>query len=129
MARGREAHDARVAAVQALGKDLSRRARSKCELCGEAGPLRIHEPLPAPDAPELDEALLVCDACTMAIAGHRDPHALRFLETAVWSELPIAQVAAVRLLEQLVADEVDWAADLADQLWIDESIRARIDAR
>jgi protein PhnA len=128
MARGRDAHDARKAALAALGKDLARRARSKCELCGASGPLSTVEPPPAPAEPELDAALLVCGTCADAMAGRSSPDDLRFLESAVWSELPIAQVVAVRLVERLAADGVDWAATVADQLWVDEAIRARIDA-
>ena len=37
MAKGYEIHQARAAALQALGKDLARRAKSKCELTGAAG--------------------------------------------------------------------------------------------
>jgi protein PhnA len=41
MAKGHETHQSRVAALQALGKDLARRAKSKCELTGVGGvPLR-----------------------------------------------------------------------------------------
>ena len=37
MAKGYELHQARMMALQGMGKDLTRRAKSKCELTGAAG--------------------------------------------------------------------------------------------
>lgn len=130
MARRRDQHHARAEAVDALGKDLSRRARSACELCGDRAPLVAHEPAPVPAEPELEAAFLACEPCRTALGGRiQDPNALRFLEAAIWSELPIVQIAAVRLLERLVEDDVAWARSAADGLWLDEDMRARVHAR
>ena len=51
MARGKDLHDQRTQAVARLGRNLSRRARSKCELCGEAEPLKVVEVEPVDDEP------------------------------------------------------------------------------
>ena len=64
MANKREQHQARKAAVQALGKSLSRRARSNCELCGDSGRLDVVEVDGNPDDdPSDDWALLLCTRC------------------------------------------------------------------
>ena len=125
----REQHVAKVAAFQALGKDLARRARSRCELCDQARSLQVL-PVPPPDEAGLDAAILACGDCRDWVGGGRiaDPAALRFLETAAWSETVPVQVAAVRLLRRLVADgAAPWAGDVLDQLWLPDEITERID--
>ena len=64
MAKGREEHDARTARLQSFGKDLARRAKSKCELCEKAGEkLRIFEVPPEPRDPDRERCLLLCGRC------------------------------------------------------------------
>jgi protein PhnA len=129
MARGRDAHRARQDELSALGKDLSRRARSKCELCGESAPLT--PTLLVPDDPiTLDGALLLCDRCAILLqkGRHDGAEGLRFLETAVWSELAPAQVAAVHIVERLAAEEeIPWAREAAEGLWLADEVRAWVD--
>ena len=43
MSKGRDKHHARLNAVAGLGRNLSRRARNHCELCGEGGSLKVIE--------------------------------------------------------------------------------------
>ncbi|MEZ4318262.1 MAG: hypothetical protein R3F61_12200 [Myxococcota bacterium] len=130
MARGRDAHQAKKAALAALGKDLSRRARSKCELCGESAPLSPTALYPD-EEPEVDWALLLCDRCaTLLETGRHDgADGLRFLESAVWSELKPAQVAAIHIVEQLARedDAPDWPRDTVDGLWVEDDVRALVD--
>ena len=129
MARGRDASQARKGAVAALGKGLSRRARSRCELCeGDQDP-RVIEVPPTEDEPSEDAALLACALCRDDIDGKKlgDLGRLRFLETAIWSEVPPVQVVAVRLLRR-VAEHEDWARETLDGLWLDEDMAARVDA-
>ena len=48
MAKGYDGNQARIEALSLLGKDLARRAKSKCELSGESGvPLKTYEVEPA----------------------------------------------------------------------------------
>ena len=68
MARGKEAHQAHQQAVAALGRALSRRAGNRCELCGERTSLKVVELPPAPEEPDEDRALLVCERCGAAYA-------------------------------------------------------------
>jgi len=128
MARGQDRAAERRAAVAALGKDLSRRARSRCELCGEGGSLSVVEPGPAPQEPALDAAVLLCARCaalsTASSASlHRDQDTLRFLTTAIWAELPLVQALAVRLCRQLSAP---WAALALEDLVLDDEIEALV---
>jgi protein PhnA len=130
MARGRDRHDERVAALAALGKDLSRRAGSACELCGAASGCQPIEVEPPPeDGPELDAALLACPRCREALVARRlpgEPADYRFLEGVAWSEVLPVQVAAVRLLRRVAADGAAWAAECAEGLWLSDEVRARL---
>jgi protein PhnA len=44
----------------------------------------------------------------------------------MWSERPAVQVLSARLLAQL--SDHDWARDLADQLWLEDDMRAWVEA-
>ena len=129
MSKARDAHHARRAAVAALGKSISRRASSRCELCDGSIDLRVQEVPPVQEDPHEDAAILACQLCREDLDGKRlgDLERLRCLETAIWSEVAPVQVAAVRLLRR-VALEVDWAERALDGLWLDEDMTARIDA-
>jgi protein PhnA len=131
MARALKRHQARNGAVSMLGRALSRRARSCCELCGDKDELRPVEVSPLPEEPNADHALLACGRCRLALSGGRgtpDPQSLRFLETAVWSQVPPAQVAAVRLADRLGSQNVVWARDLVDGLYLDPAVEAWVGA-
>lgn len=128
MARGLDKHRARLDAVQQLGRSLARRARSTCELCGERGvrldPVEVE---PLPDEPDLEHAVMICERCQGGLSGGAlDAVSWRFLETAVWAELPVVQVVAVRLLDRLVEDGVPWAAQTRDTLYLEPDVEAWI---
>ena len=62
MAKGLDQHRERLEALALLGKDLTRRAGSKCELCETAGAkLQIHEVPPVPSEPELEGCIFIDD--------------------------------------------------------------------
>ena len=51
-------------ALQGMGKDLARRAKSKCEITGAAGvPLRPYEVPPVAAEPDIDRTLLISAEC------------------------------------------------------------------
>lgn len=130
MATGRERFQERRHALALLGKSLTRRAGSSCELCGEGQDLRPTEVPPVADLPELVSAALFCVRCRELNEGGKLPKVasdLRFLETSVWSELLPVQLAAVRLLTRVAADEVDWAVICLEGLWLPEEVKGKID--
>lgn len=124
MGKGYEAHQARVAALQRLGKDLARRAKSKCELTGVSGvPLRAYEIPPVAAEPELGRTLLVSERCFEIL---ENPTKLKGREwqglvETVWSELPAAQVVAWRMLSHLAKAE-DWAREALDEVFLEEEV-------
>ncbi|MFK7928794.1 MAG: phnA protein [Myxococcota bacterium] len=128
MARGRDSHQARLAATSALGKTLTRRARSKCELCGDSDGLKVVEVPPLPEEPSDDSALLACERCRRNLTDTLDDAGtLRFLENAVWEELLPSRLAAYILVQRLAKDEVQWAKALLEQVWVDEDLQQRLD--
>lgn len=117
MVRGYDKNQERLSALGLLGKDLARRAHSRCELCGASGvKLRTREIEPVPAEPALTHCLLICDACNTELDRRvPDINYWRFLETIAWSELPALQVTAVRLLRSISAS---WAEQLLEQLYL-----------
>jgi len=114
MARGYDTHQQRKEALGALGKELARRAKSKCELTGAAGvPLRPYEVPPVPAEPELDRILLLSEPCHEALARPTsiDSRNWRCLGEAVWSDFPALQVVAWRLLNHLAPRDA-WAREV-----------------
>lgn len=98
MAKGREKHEARVAEIGLLGKDLARRASQRCELCEGKDDLRVYDTAPD-EEPTLDTLALLCARCRGLAEGKREPQeTLRFLESAIWSPHPgVASVARAAL--------------------------------
>jgi protein PhnA len=126
MGKGYDTHQARVAALQALGKDLARRAKSKCELTGAAGvPLRPYEVPPVGADPEIERTLLVSEHCIEML---EHPNRLKgrewqCLAEVVWSEMPAVQVVAWRMLNELAKRE-DWAREVIEEVFLDEEVEA-----
>jgi len=125
MAKGKEEHEARVAALNTFGKDLARRAKSKCELCERGGEkLAIFEVPPVPRDPDPDRCLLLCGDCADQAADSRrfrSGEQWRFLVGQAWNENPMVQVMAVRLLRRLQKSQ-DWAREALEELFLDEEI-------
>lgn len=127
MARGRDVHQARLAATAALGRNLARRARNRCELCSEKTSLAVVEVLPLPEEPDEEQAVIVCKRCAGLMAGKSaDSGSIRFLEESVWSEQPPAQITAVRLVRGLAEGGEDWAVRVMESLYLDPEIEARL---
>ena len=124
MAKGLEKHKERLDNVALLGKDLARRAKSKCELCeGREGKLTPYEVEPLPEIPNIEEAILLCGKCRDDIEKNKfDQNRWRFLESIVWSELPPIQVTALRVCKNLNSKGVGWAQDLLDNVYISPEV-------
>ena len=126
MGKGYETHQARVAALQALGKDLARRTKSKCELTGAAGvPLRPYEVPPVAAEPDLERTLLLCEACHEVLEQPKRlaGRAWQGLAEVVWSEMPAVQVVAWRML-QCLAKREDWAREVMEEVFLDPEVEA-----
>jgi len=120
---------ARQDAVQALGKPLARRSGRVCEICGDnSTALRPAEVGPVEDEPSLERTLLLCEACLPAVDNgdltQRDDW--RFIESAVWTETPAAQVSCVRILRRLATDH-HWARATLEQLYLSPDVEAWLD--
>jgi len=130
MAKGLDKHKERIAAIQRLGKDLARRSKSACELCGSSGvPLSAYEVPPVVDEPTVEQCLFACDECNDQLANPKRirPEHWRCLTTTIWSDLPAAQVVAARILERLSANEA-WAAEILDEAYFDEEVESWVKA-
>ena len=106
MAKGRDQHQARIEAISLFGKDLARRASRKCELCKGSGDLRPYDT--APDAePSFASLALFCERCRgLADGGKTATDGLRFLEEAVWSDIPAVGDTARTIIGRV---DADWA--------------------
>lgn len=124
MAKGYELHQARMMALQGMGKDLARRAKSKCEITGAAGvPLRPYEVPPVGEDPDFERTLLISEEChemlehPKRLAGR----GWQCLAEAVWSEMPAVQVVAWRMLHELAKRE-DWAREVLEEVFLDPEV-------
>lgn len=125
MSKGQEKHQKRISELMLLGKDLARRAHSKCELCASTGvSLAAYEVPPVPKEPELDKTVFICGVCSDQIDNPKrmDAHHWHCLTVSVWSSTPVVQVVAVRILQRLV-DSEGWAEDLYDQLYLEPDVQ------
>jgi protein PhnA len=126
MAKGYELHQARMMALQAMGKDLARRAKSRCEITGASGvPLWPYEVPPVAEDPDIDRTLLVSEECREMIdhPGRLAGHRWQCLAEAVWSDFPAVQVVAWRLLRELAKRE-DWAREAIAEVDLDPEVLA-----
>ena len=127
MAKGYEVNQARVAALASFGKDLARRARSRCELCEVSGvSLSAFEAPPVSAELDIGRCLLLCGRCHEQAGNPKkfEPgEHWRCLTQTAWSEFPAVQVMAVRLLRRQ-ADSQDWAREALEEIYLDPEIEA-----
>lgn len=123
MAKGYDTNQARLQALSLLGKDLARRAKSKCELSGESGvPLKIYELEPIPHEPDYGKCLLVSESVLEQLKHPKRIQANHWhgvLAELIWSELPAQQVMAYRLLIHIANSEV-WAQDILTDAYLED---------
>ena len=129
MAKGYDKHILRKNQVAGLGKELSRRAKSKCELCGIQAKLKVIELHPLPDEPSPDSAVLLCQSCQQLVDDKnkiKNPAKMQFLRDSVWSDVEPAQILAIRLTRKLSKMGESWAQSILDDLYIDPSVEHRL---
>ena len=105
-----------------IDKILHERSGSKCELCGATENLTAYEV--ASDAnsqSSADESILVCQNCLEQIENpdKMNSNHWRCLNDSMWSQVPVVQVMAWRMLTRLRAE--GWPQDLLDMLYLDEA--------
>lgn len=125
MAKGYDTHQQRQLALSAFGKELTRRAKSKCELTGASGvPLHIHEIAPVPNQPEISRCLMLCDDAIDQIKQPDliQPDQWRHLGELIWSEIPAVQIMTCRILT-FIAHHEKWAQDILDEAYLEEAIQ------
>ncbi|WP_018968743.1 hypothetical protein [Rubritalea marina] len=124
MAKGFDTHQARLNELNLFGKDLARRAKSKCELSGESGvPLKIYEVEPVPKEPEFKHCVMLSELVIEQLQKPKNINAKTWrgiLPELVWSELEVIQVLAIRLLRHIARSEA-WAQEVLDEAFIDET--------
>ena len=92
-----------------------------CNLCSADTDLSSFAVAGGPDGAATD----LCATCITQINGTPEPNHWRGLSSAMWSEDAATQVLAARMLSRL--SDHDWARDLADQLYLDDEMRAWAD--
>ena len=127
MAKGHDRHVARLTEVAGLGKDLSRRAKSKCELCQGHSKLFPVELKPLATEPHVNWAVLICERCANAMDSKKLnlDEDFQFLRESIWSEIEPVQVVAIRLMRQLANQGLSWAQHSLEDLYIDPDIEHR----
>ena len=129
MAKGFDQHQEYLQQLSLLGKDLTRRSRARCELCTQSGvSLSIFEIPPASKEPQLDSVLHLCDDCKDQLENPKklDPNHWRILSETVWSEVPAAQVMAVRILKHLSSSQ-PWAQEILEGAYLEEELKSWVE--
>ncbi len=124
MAKGYELHQLRMMVLQGMGKDLARRAKSRCEITGASGvKLFPYEVPPVPAEPDIERTILVSEPCLEMIEHPERMKGREWqcLSEAVWSDLPAVQVTAWRMLRELAKRE-DWARETLEETFLDPDI-------
>ncbi len=127
MAKGYQANRDRQDALSSLGKFLTRRSGSKCELCESTGvPLSAYEIPPAPPEPDANHCVFICDTCRSQIDRPKSfrPETWRPLANTAWSEHAPVQIMALRILLHLAKSQ-PWAQETIDNLLPDETIESQ----
>lgn len=130
MSKGLDKHHHRLGTLNQFGKDLVRRSKGACELCGATHVHHvIHEVEPLGEAPRFEQCILICETCKVQLDQPRrmEPEHWHFLAAAVWSDIPAVQVTAVRMLRRL--EREDWARELLDQIYLAPEIEAWVEGR
>ncbi|MGL4510785.1 PhnA protein [Cetobacterium sp.] len=122
MAKGYDQHMERKNKVNSFGKELTRRAKSKCELCEATGvSLSIFEVPPVKEEPEVERCIFICDECRDKLERIRKAkeNDFRFLSNSMWSEVDMVRALSIVLLKEM-SKKYSWAEVILDDLYIDE---------
>ena len=107
--------------MNVIEKKLHQRSHSTCELCASKDDLNVyHVPSGTNSEPELENSILVCSTCLDQIQNFEgaDSNHWRCLNDSMWSEEPVVQIMAWRMLHRL--KKHGWSQDLLDMMYLDE---------
>ncbi len=113
-----------------FAKDLVRRSRSHCELCGKHGvKLEAHEIPPLPEEPLVDACVFICEGCHRQVDDPKKiiPAHWRCLGTALYSDVPAVQVLSYRMLKHIAGMDELWAKELMEYAYLEPEIQAWAD--
>lgn len=98
-----------------LVDDLKERSANACEFCKRTGELSVYM-VP----PQASAGIMVCQTCLNQLEKKEDmdPSHWSCLRDTMWSDVPAIQVVTWRLLNRMKHET--WAADLIDQMYLDE---------
>ena len=123
MAKGYDQHMERKNKVNSFGRELTRRAKSKCELCEATGvSLSVFEVPPVKEEPEVERCIFICDECRDKLERIRKAkeNDFRFLSNSMWSEVDMVRALSIVLLKEM-SKKYSWAEVILDDLYIDEA--------
>ncbi len=129
MAKGYDLHMERKNIVSLFGKDLARRSKAKCELCGESGrKLEVFELPPITEEPNFETSIFICETCKKITEKNNKltENELRSISESVWSEIPIVKATAISLLKKF-EDKYFWIQDFLESVYLEEETAEFID--
>ncbi|WP_432204341.1 PhnA protein [Cetobacterium somerae] len=129
MAKGYDQHMERKNKVNSFGRELTRRAKSKCELCEATGvSLSVFEIPPIKEEPEVERCIFICEDCKNKLERIKKSkeNDFRFLSSSIWSEVDIVRAFSILLLREM-AKKYSWAELISDDLYVDEDTEKLIE--
>ena len=129
MAKGYDQHIERKNKVNSFGKELTRRSKSKCELCENTGvSLSVFEIPPVKEEPEMERCIFICEECKIKLEriNKAKENDFRFLNNSIWSEVEIIRAFSIVLLKEM-AKKYTWAEQVLEDLYIDEETLSLIE--
>jgi protein PhnA len=104
-----------------IEQTLTTRSDSSCELCTAKGDLAVYA-VPPQELASSDNHILLCPVCKSQVEGAElDPNHWRCLNDSMWSQVPVVQVMAYRMLKRLSTES--WAQDAIEMLYLDDETR------
>ena len=104
MAKGYDQHIERKNKVNSFGRELTRRAKSKCELCEAIGvSLSVFEVPPVKEEPEVKRCIFIFDECNDKLERIKKAkeNDFRFLSNSMWSEVDMVRALSIVLLKEM----------------------------
>ena len=120
-----------------LGRELSRRSKSRCEQCSASTSLSVFEVPPLPEEPSVASSLFLCESCHLRLTTvlpnpKKKSHSqeddlfqsndLLFLQEKVWSEIEVVQVVAILLSHKAKNLGYGWAIEMLDGIYMEENV-------